>query len=377
MSFDFESPSSRRDTDSLRWDKYSKDVIPLWVADMDFASPPCVIEAITSRVKHGVFGYTHAPIDFKDLIAEHLLEHYQWKVDPNWIVVLPSVVSGLYTAARQLSKPEEHLLVPKPVYHHLKLSAINGPREFSEIQLVNESGRLVFPISKMDSYIKKNSRLFYLCNPQNPGGTVYTREELNEIGNFCIKNNLTICSDEIHAGLILDKTKKHIPIASISDEISDNTVTLMSLNKTFNFPGEGLAWVVAKNPDLRKAMQVDLHATIPEPSLLSYVSTVAALRDGEPWRQELIQYLRENLNLIKERLSSLPKLSLINTEASYLAWIDCTNLGIEKPEEHFLKYGVALSPGSQFGTPNFVRLNFGTQRSRLIEALDRISEASQ
>ena len=344
---------------------------------MDFSSPPCVIDAITNRVKHGVFGYTHAPNDFKELIAQYLFEHYEWKVDPNWIVILPSVVSGLYTAARQLSKSNEHLLVPKPVYHHLKLAAINGPRDFTEVALTNESGRLVFPKDELASYLKPNSSLFYLCNPQNPGGTVYTKEELVNISNFCIKNNLTICSDEIHAGLILDKTKKHIPIASISDEIADITVTLMSLNKTFNFPGEGLAWIVAKNPSIRQSMQVDLHATIPEPSLLSYISTLAAIRDGEPWRQELIQYLQENLNLIKERLNSLPKLRLLNTEASYLAWIDCSNLGIEKPEEHFLKHGVALSPGSQFGAPNFVRLNFGTQRSRLVEALDRISIAAQ
>jgi aminotransferase/cystathionine beta-lyase len=344
---------------------------------MDFACAPCVTEAMTNRIQHGVFGYTHAPHDFKEKIAQHLLNQYQWQVDPSWIVVLPSVVSGLYTAARQLSQIDEHLLVPKPVYHHLRLAALQAPRDFSEIALVNESGRLVFSLKELDLHRKSNTSLLYLCNPQNPGGTVYTRNELTDIANYCIKNNLTICSDEIHAGLILDKQKKHIPIASLNEEIANRTVTLMSLNKTFNFPGEGLAWVVAKNPELRNAMQVDLHATIPEPSLLSYTATNAALKQGEPWRLELISYLQENLKLIEERVRQLPKLSLFNTEASYLAWIDCSNLGIEKPEEHFLNHGVALSPGSQFGAPNFVRLNFGTQRSRLIEALDRISQAAQ
>ena len=377
MSFDFESPNSRRHTDSLRWDKYSEKVIPLWVADMDFASAPCVLEAMTERVKHGVFGYTHAPFDLKEQIANHLLEQYQWSVDPSWIVVLPSVVSGLYTAARELSKPNEHILVPKPVYHHLRLAALNAPREFSEIELVNDSNRLVFPVEQLDSFRKPNSRLLYLCNPQNPGGTVYTRDELSKIADYCLKHELTICSDEIHAGLVLDPNTKHIPIASINDEVADSTVTLMSLNKTFNFPGEGLAWVVAKNPTLRKAMQKDLHGTIPEPSLLSYTCTTAALKNGNPWRLELINYLRENLKLVEQEINKLPKLSLLNTQASYLAWIDCTKLGLENPEEKFLEHGVALSPGSQFGAPNFVRLNFGTQRSRLKEALIRISEAAK
>lgn len=377
MPFDFESPASRKNTDSLRWDKYADDVIPLWVADMDFKSPPCVIEALTNRIHHGVFGYSHAPINLKELIAEYLLNQYDWKVDPSWIVILPSVVSGLYTAARELTQNNEHVLVPKPVYHHLRLATLNAPRDFSEIELVNQSNRLVFPIDKLDSYKKSNSRLLYLCNPQNPGGTVYSKEELLDLANYCNQHNLLVCSDEIHAGLVLDPTAKHIPIASLNDEIADKTITLMSLNKTFNFPGEGLAWVVAKNPNLRRAMQVDLHATIPEPSLLSYTSTMAALKDGETWRLDLIKYLRHNLELIKNQIAQTPKLSLLNTQASYLAWIDCSNLGINKPEEHFLKHGVALSPGSQFGAPNFVRLNFGTQRSRLSEALKRINDAIQ
>lgn len=377
MPFDFESPSSRKNTDSLRWDKYSDEVIPLWVADMDFKSPPCVIDTLTQRINHGVFGYSHAPNNLKDLITEHLLVEYQWEVDPNWIVILPSVVSGLYTAARQLSKANEHLLVPKPVYHHLRLAALNAPREFSEIDLINQAGRLIFPIDQLDSYRKTNSRLLYLCNPQNPGGTVYTHQELLDLGNYCTQHDLLICSDEIHAGLVLDPKAKHIPIASLNEEIANRTVTLMSLNKTFNFPGEGLAWVVAKNPTLRKAMQTDLHATIPEPSLLSYVSTMAALKDGKAWRLELIKYLRENLRLIEKEINTNNKLSLINTQASYLAWINCSDLGLEKPEEHFLNFGVALSPGSQFGAANFVRLNFGTQRSRLTEALQRIRNATQ
>lgn len=241
MPFDFDIPSQRKNTDSLRWGRYPEDVIPLWVADMDFKSPPCVIEAMTQRVQHGVFGYSQAPSNLKEIIANHLLEKHQWQVDPAWIVILPSVVSGLYTAARQLSKPNEHILVPKPVYHHLQLAALNAPRDFSEIELSCKNNRLVFPIEKIDTCKRQNSRLLYLCNPQNPGGTVFTHQELLEIGNYCSQNNLLICSDEIHAGLVLDPNAKHIPIASINEEIADRTITLMSLNKTFNFPGEGLA----------------------------------------------------------------------------------------------------------------------------------------
>ena len=374
MPFNFDAPVNRSNSDSIRWDRYaSDDVLPLWVADMDFQSPPCVIDALAERVQHGVFGYTHAPEDLRNEIARYIAAHYEWQVAPDWIVILPSVVSGLYTAVRQLTSPLEHVLVPQPVYHHLRLACSEGPRAFTEIPLSLENDRLVFPWQTLDSFCQANTKLALLCNPQNPGGTVYTKSELLQFAAFCEAHDLLICSDEIHAGLVLDKHARHIPIASLDQRISMRTVTLMSLNKVFNFPGIGLAWAIAENPRLRAAMQTDLHRTIAEPGLMAYTATMAALRDGEKWRQELLSYLRGNRDYAVERIQAMPLLKVARVEASYLAWIDCSALRCDDPHALFLASGLALSPGAQFNAPQFVRLNFGTQRALLEQAMDRIA----
>ena len=373
MVFDFDSLTNRLETDSIRWDGADrKKVLPLWVADMDFKSPPCVIEALSNRVQQGIYGYTHSPHQLNTIIAGYLQEQYQWTVDPDWIVILPSVVSGLYTTVQQVTKQDDCVLIPNPVYHHLRLACSTANRSFQEMPLELKNGRWVLPSDQLQSLISSKTTLALFCNPQNPGSTVFTREELKEFGEFCVQNNLWICSDEIHAGLVLAEDKQHIPLASISKAISEKTVTLMSLNKTFNFPGVGLAWAVAENPYLRKAMQVGLHQTIAPPSLFAYTATMAAIQDGEPWRQELIEYLRKNRDLIQAIISSVAGLNIDKMEGSYLAWIDCTQLNRQNPYQLLLDAGLATSPGSQFGRDQFVRLNFGTQQSRLIQALNII-----
>lgn len=377
MAFDFDAPTNRIETDSIRWDDFdSSKVLPLWVADMDFKSPPCVIDALEKRVQQGIYGYTHSPHQMNALIAGYLKEHYQWQVDPDWIVILPSVVSGLYTAVQQLTQSDESVLIPNPIYHHLRLACSSVNRTFQEMSLELQDGRWVLPSEELPNLISNKTRLALFCNPQNPGSTVFTKEELKDFGDFCVRNNLWICSDEIHAGLVLDENKKHIPLASISKAISEKTITLMSLNKTFNFPGVGLAWAVAENPTLRKAMQFGLHQTIAPPSLLAYTATMAAIAEGEPWRTELIQYLRGNRDLIQARLGRIAGLGLDRMEGSYLSWIDCTKLDHPDPYQLFLNAGLATSPGSQFGQKQFVRLNFGTQRARLIEALNIIESCA-
>ena len=377
MVFDFDSTTNRLETDSVRWDGFdSNKVLPLWVADMDFKSPPCVIEALEKRVQQGIYGYTHSPHQMNTLIAGYLKEQYQWQVDPDWIVILPSVVSGLYTAVQQLTAIEESVLIPNPIYHHLRLACSSANRAFQEMSLEFNDGRWILPSDQLPSLITNKTRLALFCNPQNPGSTVFTKEELKDFGDCCIQNNLWICSDEIHAGLVLDENKKHIPLASVSQAISEKTVTLMSLNKTFNFPGVGLAWAVAENPVLRQAMHVGLHQTIAPPSLLAYTATMAAIHEGEPWRTELIQYLRGNRDLIRARLGNTMKLGLDKMEGSYLAWIDCTKLNHQDPYQLFLNAGLATSPGSQFGQKKFVRLNFGTQRARLVKALNIIESCA-
>lgn len=376
MEFDFDAPVNRSNTDSVRWDAHlGSDVIPLWVADMDFASPPCVIKALQKRVRHGIFGYTHSPSDLRTAICEHIEREYHWRIEPEWLVILPSVVSGLYTAVRQLTISSQQILIPQPVYHHLRLACSEAPRDFTEVPLLLAQGRWVLPWSELDRFSTKQTKLALLCNPQNPGGTVFEKSELTQFADFCERKDALICSDEIHAGLVLNPSLRHTPIASLSKSTSMRTVTLMSLNKTFNFPGIGLAWAIAENPLLRQAMQTGLHQTIPDPGLLAYTATLSALKEGDPWRQALLEYLRGNRDLVTERIQAMPGLRVARMEASYLAWIDCSALRHPDPHSLFLGAGVALSPGMQFNAPQFVRLNFATQRTRLNDALDRMAMA--
>jgi aminotransferase/cystathionine beta-lyase len=374
MAFDFDTPQNRFHTDSIRWDAFQgNDILPLWVADMDFQSPPCIIEALNNRVTHGIFGYTHKPNDFNQLISSYLYQQYNWTVDPEWIVILPNVVSGLYTAVQKLTAENDTVLIPNPIYHHLRLACSDAGRQYAETPLELVENRWVYPnnidASISSDGIKKFPKLALFCNPQNPGSTVFTTDELNGFAQYCIDHNLWICSDEIHAGIVLDESKKHIPIASLSKEVSERTVTLMSLTKTFNYSGTGLAWAVAENLFLRKAMQSGLRQIIPEPSLFSYLATVAAINSGESWRQELLKYLRGNRDLVTTAINKISALKMGNLEATYLAWIDCTKINHPNPHQLLLESGLVTSPGSQFGQDRFVRLNFGTQRARLEKAL--------
>ena len=312
----FDQILDRGHTQSIRWDKYGPEVIPLWVADMDFKAPDCVLESLHERINHGVFGYTYASSALKESIVAYVQSNYAWKIDASWIHFLPSVVTGLHLSVRTLTQADDHVLIPEPAYHHFK--------------------------------------------------------ELEQLAKFAQEHRLIICSDEIHADLILDENVGHIPIGSLSDEIAQHSFSLMSLNKTFNFPGLGLAWVICPNSDLSQQLLKDIQTLIPHPNLFAYEATQAALDHGKEWRQALIHYLRSNRDFVMQRINAMPGLSMAHLQATYLAWIDVHQKQWANPFEQFLQAGVALSPGSQFGAPQFVRLNFGTQRSILEKALDRM-----
>tara|TARA_B100000767_G_C19738871_1_gene525215 strand:+ start:187 stop:1326 length:1140 start_codon:yes stop_codon:yes gene_type:complete len=372
--YNFDNVINRFQTDSIRWDKYDPTVIPLWVADMDFLSPPCVLNAMKNRVEHGIFGYTHEPNDFKENIASYLKKHYCWEVETEWIVIIPSVVSALYSIGINCTKSASHIITPQPIYHHLRLAAEQSGRSFNEAQVETIKNRQILSIKSLNKVINNNSELLYFCNPHNPGGTVYTKDELIQIVDFCNKNNLFICSDEIHAGMVLNG-HKHIPIASISKAAADRTVTLMSLNKTFNFPGAGLGWMICKNPSLREMASNRIGSLIPHPEIFGYVATNAAIRDGEDWRLALLDYLNQNRKLLIERINQIPGLKIYDIEASYLGWISCEGIPVKDPHQLFLNHGVALQPGYMFNQPDHVRINIATPHSILNEALDRIEKA--
>lgn len=366
MSFDFDSPVDRAGTWSIRWDRYGGEVIPLWVADSDFRAPPAVLEAMARRLQHGVLGYSAPPEALREAIVARLERLYRWRVDPSWIVFIAGVVPGLHLAARQLVPAGGRVLVPRPVYHHLKRAPELARRSVTEAPLVLEQGRWVFDLDSL----RRKASAFFLCNPQNPGGTVFRAEELLRIAEAT--GDAIIVSDEIHCDLILEPGVRHVPIASLAPEISRRAVTLMSPNKAFNFPAAGCAWAVIEDASLRRAFAHEIAAhVVPSASVLGYEAALAALKDGDAWLAAQNAYLRENRDLV---VSALP-LPIARIEATYLAWIDCSGLAASDPHALFLERGVALSPGAQFGDARFVRLNFGTQRARLREALARMSGA--
>ena len=374
--YNFDKVINRFNTDSIRWNQFDPSVIPLGLADMDFESPPCVLEAMRNRVDHGIFGYTHEPKYFKENIVDYLKNHYDWDVEPDWIVIIPSVVSALYSIGISCTKTTSHIITPQPIYHHLRLAAEESGRNFSEAQLETINNRQILSLKSLNESINKDSELLYFCNPHNPGGTVYKKNELIHVVDFCNKNNLFICSDEIHAGMVLDN-HKHIPIASISEAAANLTITLMSLNKTFNFPGVGLGWMICKNNNLRAMASRRIGSLIPHPEIFGYVATDAAMKDGEDWRLALLDYLSQNRKLLIERVNRIPGLNLYDIEASYLGWISCESLPVKNAHQLFLNHGVALQPGYMFNQPNHIRINIAIPHSLLKKALDRIEIAVQ
>jgi cystathionine beta-lyase len=374
-AYDFDAPVDRAGTWSSRWERHAgRDVIALWVADTDFKAPPEVLRALAARLDHGVLGYTVPPPELTQALVERLQRLYGWKVAPESLVPLPGVVPGLHHAARSLTGRDEHVLAPRPVYHHLTRAPELAPRAHSHVPLVLHGGRWVYDMDALRGAMTPRTRVLFFCNPQNPGGTVFTRAELMAIAEAT--RDAILVSDEIHSDLLLERGCAHVPIASLSPEVSRRTVTLLSPNKAFNFPGAGCAWAVIEDAGLRRAFNVDVQGhAIPGPTVFAYIAALAAYREGAAWLEAQLEYLRGNLALVEREIGALEGLALARTQATYLAWIDASGLGLKDPTQHFLDHGVALSPGSQFGSPSFVRLNFGTQRARLQEALRRMAAA--
>jgi putative C-S lyase len=367
--FDFDLPTDRSGTWSTRWERHAgQDVIPLWVADTDFRAAPAILDALAERIRHGVFGYSTPPPELRAAIAERMQRLYRWRIDPAWIVFIPGVVPGLHLAARTLVPTDGHALIPRPVYHHFKRAMEHAPRAFTEIPLVLEHGRWVFDRDALRRSVSEKTRAFFLCNPQNPGGTVFRREELEALA--ALSRDLVIVSDEIHCDLILEKGLRHVPIASLAPEISRRTVTLMSANKTFNIPAAGCGWAIIEDAGLRQAFSGDIAAhVVGSPSVFGLAATLAALTRCDDWLAAQIDYLRGNRDFLEKNLG----LPMAHVEATYLAWIDCSSL--DDAAGLFLRNGVAVYPGAQFGDARFIRLNFGTQRKTLGDALARMKSA--
>jgi len=374
--FDFDAPIDRRNSGSEKWDRYEgRDIIPLWVADMDFRSPPVVIEALHERVSHGVFGYTHPSQELTAAVLGHLERDFGWQAEPEWIVWLPGLVCGLNVLCRAVGNARDAVATFTPVYPPFLSAPPLSGRALITAPLHLEDGRWVADMEALERAITPQTKLLLLCSPHNPVGRAWSREELLRFAGLAERHDLVIGSDEIHAGLVLDEDKRHIPIAALSPEVARRTITLLAPSKTFNIPGLGCSFAVIPDAGLRRDFRKAMGRIVPHVNLLGYTAALAAYRDGEPWRRELIAYLRGNRDLVAGAIARMPGLSMAPVEATYLAWIDARGTGIDQPGRFFEEAGVGLSDGSDFGAPGFVRLNFGCRRELLREALGRMEAA--
>lgn len=376
--FDFESPIERRGTGSVKWDRYKgRDILPLWVADMDFAAPPAVIEALQTRVAHGVFGYGNAPDGLLDAIQAHLLRVYGWQVRPDWIVWLPGLVPGLHLACRAVGEPGNAVLTLSPVYPPFLKAPAASDRRLIDVPLARDAqGYYSIDFERLEAAITPDTRLLLLCSPHNPVGRVYTEAELRQLAAFCERHDLTICSDEIHDGLVLDPSRRHIPLASLDAEIAKRSITLMAPSKTYNVPGLGFSFAVIPDAELRRRFRDAKAGTVPEVNALGFSAALAAYTQAQDWHAALLDYLRGNLARVTEAVDAMPGLSMGPVEATYLAWIDARAIAPTQAGRFFEQAGVGLSEGADFGAPGFVRLNFGCPRTTLDMALSRMSAAT-
>lgn len=379
---DFDKKINRVGTGSIKWDKYAdakygaKDILPMWVADSDFQTCPAVINALQRRVSHGVFGYTSQPTEeLADAITSHLDNCYNWQIEKDWIMLLPSLVSGLNLACQIAGKLGDTVVAPATIYPPFKTAPKNAGRELLTIPMRLVDDRWVLDFNELEASITEESRLLLFCNPHNPGGTVYTREELTRLHEICQKYDLLICSDEIHCDLILDKTKKHIPMATLNEDAADRTVTLMAASKTFNVAGLSCGFAIVPNQGLRSQLKRSAQGLMPEINLLGQVATTAAFTHGQEWMGQQNDYLRANRDYLLQEINSIPSLKMVSPEATFLAWIDVSALELEDPPNFFEEAGVGMSPGRDFGDNGFMRLNFACSRSILEEGVNRIHKA--
>jgi cystathionine beta-lyase len=379
--FDFDRLVDRRSTASNKWKKYDKDVLPLWVADMDFASPEPVVRALRERAAHGVFGYVYEEPEYFTVVAERIARRYGWRVAPEAVVQLPGVIAGFNMAARMFTTPGDGLLEQVPVYPPILRCPGNMGLTRDEAPLARRAdGRYEIDWDAFERAITPRTRAFLLCNPHNPTGRVYTREELTRMAEICLRRDLWIIADEIHCDLVF-APHRHVPIASLGPEVERRTITLMSPSKTFNLAGLKSAIAVIPDAALRErfvAAKVDLVAN---PNVFGFAAALAAYRDGDPWLAALMKYLEGNRDFTARYVREhFPGVVMYPPEGMYLAWLDFRQAGIPggDPFTFFLdKARVALNDGATFGPGGggFARLNFGSPRAMLTEGLDRMRAA--
>ena len=392
MAFDFATPVERRhpgaglqhggpsNWPSQKWHRYGEEVLPLWVADMDFISPPAVLEALRARVDHGVFGYGLVPDSLRETLCAWSERHYGWPIEPDWQLWLPGVVPALHLASLALTEPGDGVLTVTPIYPpFLRVAERTGrtPQQaaMAEPEAPGEPWRL--DLEALEAAITPRTRLLLWCHPHNPTGRVWRRDELAGLAELVERHGLYVVSDELHCDLLLEEGARHVPLAVAFPELAARTLTLWAPSKTFNLAGLTTACAVIPDATLRRSFAAAIKGLVPDGNVLGLVAAEAAYGQGDPWRQALLEVLRNHRRALAERVARWPGVTMSAPESTYLAWLDLREspalAGEDSPQRALLeRAGVALSDGADFGWPGFARLNFGTTATQLEAALARL-----
>lgn len=387
MVYDFNELIDRRNSNSIKYDFALErgkphDLLPLWVADMDFKAPDEVLAAIMTAVSHGIFGYSEVKTDYFDAVHDWFLKHFGWKTEPEWLVKTPGVIFVIGLALRAFTKENDAVMIQQPVYYPFSALIRDNKRRLVINHLLYENGRYSMDFEAMEqAIIAEQVKLFLLCSPHNPVGRVWTKEELIRLGEICLKHNVIVVSDEIHCDFVYPG-HQHTVFANISQKFAENSIICTAPSKTFNLAGLQISNIFIQNTTLRSKIQLELDKSgYSQLNSLGLVACKAAYQYGEPWLWSLKDYLKENLNFVREYLhTNLPQIKLIEPEGTYLIWLDFHEMGLTRKEMEQLivhKAKLWLDPGHIFGISGegFERINIACPRSLLQKALEQLTEA--
>jgi cystathionine beta-lyase len=376
-SFDFDTLIPRRGTGCIKYDR-RPELDPFWVADMDFASPPEILNALHQRIDHGIFGYAQAHESLNTTVLSYLKNRRGAYVVIEDVIHLGGLVPALSLAARAFCKAGESVMTCTPVYPPFLGVHHDAAAKLVTVDHAFENGVWTFDWAAMDAAVRPDTCVFLLCNPQNSLGRVFSQQEIEKLAAFCEAHDLVLVSDEIHCDLIFDETKTpHFSALNLPASFRNRVITLLAPSKTWNIAGLGYAFAVVQDDSLKRRFIAARGHTLAEINALSYYAAEAAYRDGEPWREALVDYLKINRDTLVDFINNeCPGLSIVAPEATYLAWIDARELGVENPAKYFEeKAGLFLSDGAFFGWPGYIRFNFGCPKARMLEGLQKIKAA--
>lgn len=373
-----EPPIDRRGTSSEKWERYAgRDVLPLWVADMDLPTAPFVLDAVRERLEHPILGYTAPPARMVEVFVAWLHRRYGWRVDEDWLVWIPGVVTGFNVAARAAAVEGRDLLVPAPVYGPiLKVPTNSGLRGVISPLALNR-GRWEMDVDDLAAKLSSATAAVLFCNPQNPTGRVYDRGELEALADLALRTNTLVISDEIHCPIVLDTTKRHVPFASLDRSIEARSISLFAPTKAFNFPGLNAAVAVIPDQTLRERYELVGTGLISVHAPLAFAALTAAFEDDSPWLDEQNAFLAGNARRLDDAVAGIDGIRTTRVEGTYLAWLDVSALGLADAAVAFEGHGLGLHAGEEFGSPGFLRFNFGCARSILDEAIVRLADAAR